>query len=52
MTEETNIDPNAVRKQVTIRAPQGVAWRVFTEQLGTWWPRAPTKSVLRMRSTP
>jgi uncharacterized protein YndB with AHSA1/START domain len=38
MTKEANIDPNVVRKTVTVRAPQNIAWRVFTEQLGTWWP--------------
>lgn len=31
-------DPNSVRKSVRVQAPQAVAWRVFTEQMGTWWP--------------
>jgi uncharacterized protein YndB with AHSA1/START domain len=33
-------DPNSVRKVMTVKAPQEVAWRVFTEQMGTWWPLA------------
>lgn len=32
------IDPNSVRKAIRIEVPQAVAWRVFTEQMGTWWP--------------
>jgi uncharacterized protein YndB with AHSA1/START domain len=31
-------DPNSVRKTARVQAPIGIAWRVFTEQLGTWWP--------------
>jgi uncharacterized protein YndB with AHSA1/START domain len=31
-------DPNSVRKVVRVQAPVAVAWRVFTEQIGTWWP--------------
>jgi uncharacterized protein YndB with AHSA1/START domain len=31
-------DANSVRKAVRVEAPQAVAWRVFTEQMGTWWP--------------
>jgi uncharacterized protein YndB with AHSA1/START domain len=40
MTEQTALatDPNSVRKVVTVQAPQAVAWRVFTEQMGSWWP--------------
>jgi len=34
------VDPNSVRKLVSVQAPSAVAWRVFTEQLGTWWPLA------------
>jgi uncharacterized protein YndB with AHSA1/START domain len=34
------IDRNSVRKLVVVQAPQAVAWRVFTEQMGTWWPLA------------
>jgi uncharacterized protein YndB with AHSA1/START domain len=33
-------DPNSVRKSVQVQAPQEVAWRVFTERMGTWWPLA------------
>ena len=43
MTEATisrNIDPNGVWKVVSVQAPQTVAWRVFTEQIGVWWPLA------------
>ena len=41
MTEQTTSaggDPNSVRKSINVKAPQAVAWRVFTEQIGTWWP--------------
>jgi uncharacterized protein YndB with AHSA1/START domain len=38
MNQETNNDPNAVCKKLTVNAPQDVAWRVFTAQLGSWWP--------------
>jgi uncharacterized protein YndB with AHSA1/START domain len=31
-------DPNSVRKAARVQAPIEIAWRVFTEQLGTWWP--------------
>jgi uncharacterized protein YndB with AHSA1/START domain len=34
------VDPNSVRKVITVQAPQAVAWRVFTEKMGTWWPLA------------
>ena len=33
-------DPNSIRKVVIAEAPQEVAWQVFTEQMGTWWPLA------------
>jgi uncharacterized protein YndB with AHSA1/START domain len=33
-------DPNSVRKIIRVKAPQDIAWRVFTEQMGTWWPLA------------
>jgi uncharacterized protein YndB with AHSA1/START domain len=33
-------DPNSVRKVVSVHAPPAIAWRVFTEQMGTWWPLA------------
>jgi uncharacterized protein YndB with AHSA1/START domain len=41
MSEATttgDIDPNSVRKTVSVQAPAAVAWRVFTEQMGSWWP--------------
>ncbi len=41
MTRETMtgaVDPNCIRKVVTVHAPPAVAWRVFTEKMGTWWP--------------
>ncbi len=31
-------DPNSVRKAVRVEAILAVAWRVFTEQMGIWWP--------------
>jgi uncharacterized protein YndB with AHSA1/START domain len=46
MTEQTTpamADVNSVRKVVSVQAPQAVAWRVFTEKMGTWWPLATHK---------
>jgi uncharacterized protein YndB with AHSA1/START domain len=43
MTERTLssvTDPNSVRKTMNVQAPPAVAWRVFTEQMATWWPLA------------
>ncbi len=37
-SQTTDIDPNSVRKALSVKAPPDVAWRVFTEQLGAWWP--------------
>jgi uncharacterized protein YndB with AHSA1/START domain len=34
------IDPNSVRKVISVQASAPVAWRVFTEKMGTWWPLA------------
>jgi uncharacterized protein YndB with AHSA1/START domain len=31
-------DPNSVRKVVSVAAPQAIAWRVFTQNMGKWWP--------------
>jgi uncharacterized protein YndB with AHSA1/START domain len=31
-------DPNSVRKVLSVKAPPEVAWRVFTEKMGAWWP--------------
>jgi uncharacterized protein YndB with AHSA1/START domain len=36
----SDIDLNSVRRVVSVKAPPEVAWRVFTEQMGTWWPLA------------
>ena len=33
-------DPNSVRKVVSVQASPAVAWKVFTEKMGTWWPLA------------
>ena len=33
-------DPYSVRKVMNVQAPPTVAWRVFTEQMGSWWPLA------------
>ena len=41
MKEQTTfatVDPNTVRKVIKVQAPPAVAWRVFTEKMGTWWP--------------
>ncbi|MBX9588635.1 MAG: SRPBCC family protein [Hyphomonadaceae bacterium] len=43
MTEQARFgaaDLNSVRKTVIVEAPPAVAWRVFTEQMGAWWPLA------------
>jgi uncharacterized protein YndB with AHSA1/START domain len=42
-TEQTKVasmDADSVRKVVSVQAPPAVAWRVFTEKMGTWWPLA------------
>lgn len=31
-------DENSVRKVVNVEAPQAIAWRVFTQNMGKWWP--------------
>jgi uncharacterized protein YndB with AHSA1/START domain len=36
-------DANSVRKVISIQAPPAVAWQVFTEKIGTWWPLATHK---------
>jgi uncharacterized protein YndB with AHSA1/START domain len=33
-------DLNSVRKTIDVNAPQDVAWHVFTERIGAWWPLA------------
>lgn len=35
-----SFDPNSIRKTVSVQAPPLVAWQVFTEKMGTWWPLA------------
>jgi uncharacterized protein YndB with AHSA1/START domain len=42
-TARSNDDPNSVRKVSMVAAPPTVAWRVFTERMGTWWPLATYK---------
>jgi uncharacterized protein YndB with AHSA1/START domain len=37
------MDPNSVQKTMTVQAPSPIAWRVFTEKMGTWWPLAAYK---------
>ena len=36
-------DPNSVKKTLTVHARPEIAWRVFTEKMGTWWPLAQYK---------
>jgi hypothetical protein len=46
MTEQTmrgGDEATRVRKVVGVQAPPAVAWRVFTEKMGTWWPLASHK---------
>jgi uncharacterized protein YndB with AHSA1/START domain len=46
MTEQTMRTPEeatSVRKIVAVQAPPAVAWRVFTEKIGAWWPLATHK---------
>jgi uncharacterized protein YndB with AHSA1/START domain len=46
MTDQTvpgGTDANRLRKVVSVKAPPAVAWRVFTEKMGTWWPLATHK---------
>lgn len=38
-----NNDSNSVRKVVSVDAPQAIAWRVFTQSMGKWWPLATYK---------
>ncbi len=42
-TKPSEADANRVRKVVTVQASAGVAWKVFTEKMGTWWPLAKYK---------
>jgi uncharacterized protein YndB with AHSA1/START domain len=48
MTEQTQTmsgvtEATSLRKVVIVQAPQAVAWRVFTEKMGAWWPLATYK---------
>jgi uncharacterized protein YndB with AHSA1/START domain len=43
VTGQSNFDPNSVRKIVSVQASPEIAWRVFTEKMGTWWPLATYK---------
>ncbi len=42
MAESTSgaTDVNSVRKSLRVEAQQALAWRVFTQQMGRWWPLA------------
>lgn len=37
---ELDFDPNTIRKSINVKAAQEVAWKVFTEKMGKWWPLA------------
>src|SRR5437870_4527035 len=37
---EDIFDPNSVRKVVSVQASPEIAWRVFRQKMGTWWPLA------------
>jgi hypothetical protein len=39
MSAPTSTD-GAVRRSVEVRVPVEVAWRVFTAEMGSWWPLA------------
>lgn len=39
MTQQPNSgDPNTLRKAARVEASRTSAWRVFTEEMRTWWP--------------
>jgi uncharacterized protein YndB with AHSA1/START domain len=40
MADQGSIDPNSIKKAIDVQAAQEIAWRVFTEKMGTWWPLA------------
>jgi uncharacterized protein YndB with AHSA1/START domain len=42
-TTSDSSDLNSLRKVVIVQVPPEVAWRVFTEKMGTWWPLATYK---------
>jgi uncharacterized protein YndB with AHSA1/START domain len=37
-TVRADHEATSVRKVVAVQAPPAVAWRVFTEKMGAWWP--------------
>jgi uncharacterized protein YndB with AHSA1/START domain len=37
------VDPNSIRKVITVEASQAIAWRVFTTGMSSWWPLAQYK---------
>jgi uncharacterized protein YndB with AHSA1/START domain len=46
MNKQTIIESeqaNSLRKVVSVKAPPAVAWRVFTEKMGSGWPLATHK---------
>jgi uncharacterized protein YndB with AHSA1/START domain len=46
MTEQTQQkgdQANSLQKVVSVKVPPAVAWRVFTEKMGAWWPLATYK---------
>ncbi|HUN87032.1 MAG TPA: SRPBCC family protein [Terracidiphilus sp.] len=40
MVEMSAGDPNSIKKTTIVEADQQIAWRVFTEKMGSWWPLA------------
>ncbi|HWF93225.1 MAG TPA: SRPBCC family protein [Terriglobales bacterium] len=43
MTDQSMTDPNSVRKVVSVQAAPEIAWRIFTQKMGVWWPLATYK---------
>lgn len=45
MEERTTLETqaNSLRKVLSVKAPPAIAWRVFTRNMGTWWPLATYK---------
>jgi hypothetical protein len=40
MLDQATHDLNSVRKIVNVQAAPEIAWREFTEMMGSWWPLA------------
>lgn len=38
-----SVDPFVVRKTVSVKAPQALAFEIFTARMETWWPMATHK---------